>query len=55
MSCRERELLEALRYVVANPGDIERARRLLESIDEDEEAVRREQDPYGEGVPGCNS
>ena len=48
--CREQELLDALRRVVADPTDLDEAKRLLAQIDEDEEAARRARDPYGDDV-----
>lgn len=51
--CFERELLDILRRSVLSIQDDdlrEEARRLLERINTMEEAVRREDDPFGESA-----
>lgn len=50
--CREQELLEALRALLANPEDTASARDLLERIDHEEEVIRRERDPHGDDWHG---
>ncbi len=47
MACREKELIAALRAVVRD-GDVEYATRLLAEIDEEEEALRQQRNPYGD-------
>lgn len=55
MPCHEQELIEVLRRLVADSdsdGAKDEAVRLLERIDEEEEAIRRERDPYGDDYRG---
>lgn len=46
MGCHEQELLNCLRKIV-NGGDIKEGHDLLQIIEAEEEAIRNEQDPYG--------
>ncbi len=46
--CREQDLRDVLRRVLADESGAKgEAQRLLDRMDEDDEAVRRERDPYG--------
>ncbi len=47
MACREQELLRMLRHLLDNPEDRAVALRLIEEIDDKEEAIRQKNDPFG--------